>query len=394
MKKMRMLGMATVAVLALTALVGTATAAASIHTTLCSTALEPCPAEYQDPPQLVEAASTKVTLATNIANVICGESALKAETTATEGTPLPVDVLALSLGGCHLESGSSCESTEKHAPGTGSLAWTAKNFSGEMQTAGGESGWRNKVKCSSIVNCEFTGAITMKTARGSLTATNVPLTPAAGLFCPKTATLSGTFAVSTPKPFDVSYAESPYVTTFCKTSANAPFCLEQNQYPAGTAFSSEASDFEISASSYPINCGRATISGALAEPDSEGRLPIKSSLLALSNCRIGISSTTCEATVSNNGSQWNVSWLKLEEGREIGDALSVASLSIRFLCGSNLSAKYLWNEPETVIANGGPATLAAEASLQCLEGNICSPGARMSATFTITAPNPLYVTHS
>ena len=387
MRRVRIFGAVLVAVLALAAVAGSVSASAAVKTVLCSTAAEPCPAASQRAPQGFEATSTSVTIGTSgLGNVVCSQSTLKGETTATEGSPLPVKFSSLSLGGCKDESGPECEVSEVHAPGSGTLQWTSKSFNGELKA---ESGWKVKVICGGLVNCEFSGAVPMKASTNALTASGVPLTPGGGFFCPRSATLSGTYSVSKPKPFYVSYSAAGAIA-FCKTSANAPLCSAGDLYPVGTGFDAETGKVVIGNPVYPITCKSMTVGGSIGADDPEGNALLQTEE-HLNGCSV-TTSTTCEPKLSSIG--WKMSY---SEGEALGSSASPQTLS--FLCGSALNGSYRWITPLSRIASGSPATFHLRPSpvlLECIGGNMCNEGELIGmsvGSFTITSPNPLYVTH-
>ena len=103
MKQLKLLGLALVAGIALTASLGAGTAAA---TELCKSASTPCPAlEMIQPGHIYQSTSSSIQFKSSAGTVECSGSSLEGETTTTGGsgaTAVAAKTTALSFTGCHL----------------------------------------------------------------------------------------------------------------------------------------------------------------------------------------------------------------------------------------------------------------------------------------------------
>lgn len=362
MKTIKIAGLALTAALALMALAGAAPASATT-TTICATGSTPCPAGDEQPAGAFEATSGDATIETSSVDVACGESTLAGESTAAEGAPLAMKFSGLSMDGCHIAgSTTKCTVTELRAPSSGSLAWTGEG-TGDLEIAGGESGWEAKVKCGSFINCTMAGGISLEASGSGLQAVDSSLEKKSGLICPSTMSFAGAYSVDEPSPFYVSHTE------------------------AGTHFSAESSAVEVQTSVRSFTCN-GSIEGELGTSGSEAESTVTNATWNLSGCESGGSS--CTTNWSSGISQWNISWLEPQHGWEAdGVFAGEGDQSWSFNCPKTVYYDFVLRSPEAELISGSPAKLVFAQQAECVGGNGCSGPATFSAEFTVTDPQSL-----
>ena len=193
MKHVKMLGLAIVAALALTAVVGAGTASATV---ICST--NPCGTHYASG-TTISGSSNHAVLTTNIDTVTCTSSGFSGKTTTTGGANETVKgtISSLTFSGCTNKEGEKCNvssvntpyNAEVHASGKGNGTLTVFN--------GGAF-----VDCGSFINCTFTAATASLSVTGGTPATakaNGISLSSSGFLCPSTATWTATYTVTSPK---------------------------------------------------------------------------------------------------------------------------------------------------------------------------------------------------
>lgn len=202
MKYIKILGLAAVAAMAIMAFVGAASASA---TTLCASegggAVMNClggKVSYGDNVNdRVVGTSTNATLSTSLANVVCSHSETTLNPNSSTGAPITGTVEALSFTGCETEAlpHTPCTVNVVNVPYNASIEGTALTVT-DAAGAGAE------VVCGTVISCEFTTASAgLTVTNGSptvATASNIPLSHENGLICPKTATWSATYSVTSP----------------------------------------------------------------------------------------------------------------------------------------------------------------------------------------------------
>jgi hypothetical protein len=141
--------------MALIAFVGAGSASATV---LCKVSTSPCPeGEMYEPGTVIEGASTNATLTSNLATVVCENSATTAETetTGSSTTTVTGTIKALSFTGCH--SGlTPCTVEVNGLPFHAEVHW-ASGVNGTLTAnahAGGAFPGANVV-CAGLISCTF-----------------------------------------------------------------------------------------------------------------------------------------------------------------------------------------------------------------------------------------------
>jgi hypothetical protein len=212
MKYLKMLGLAAVAAMALTALVGVGSAAAA-GTTLCKTAETPCKAEnHYGIGTAISGESSNATLTSSLGNVVCSKSTVGGKTTTTGSNKTNVEGTIDSL------TFTSCTLTTPPFLGGGTHSCTVSSINtpykavvadlgatkGSMTVTGTPGA---KVDCgASVLRCQFTSSsVTLDVNSGNpatVVADKEPLirTVYEGGICPSESAWDATYTVTAPKP--------------------------------------------------------------------------------------------------------------------------------------------------------------------------------------------------
>jgi hypothetical protein len=201
MKYLKFLGLAFVAILAVTALAGTASASAKAI--LCSTNTNPCtgtkyPSGTKVTAQLVS--GTGATLTMGIYNIVCKKSMVSGVTTNAEAHG---EITGLTFSECSLGT-TPCSATAVNLPYTAEAVATAGG-NGDLtitsKVGGGNPG--ATIVCGTTINCTFiSSSITFGVTGGNpgiLAAKEAELSRSGGL-CPSTAKWDAEYEITAPKP--------------------------------------------------------------------------------------------------------------------------------------------------------------------------------------------------
>lgn len=201
MKQLKILGLAVVAIAAMTALLGAGSASATV---LCkvSPTKGVCPSTSRYAAGTTfDAKATGATLETNTENVTCKTSSTSIKNTAESGSPLPGEVTLLTFGECTSSSGAACTVTSVGTPWSANLAWTSLG-NGTLTVANGGA----RVSCGfGFLQCRF-GAKSLSLEvqggnPGKVIANKVPLEMTAEegfLKCPTEAKWTATYEATSP----------------------------------------------------------------------------------------------------------------------------------------------------------------------------------------------------
>ena len=383
-KSIKMFGLAVAMTAAAMALI--ASSALATPTALCKSAAElpSCGESNQYPSGTsIEASSTNAAIETSIGKVTCSESSLKGKITASSGEPLPVELSQWSLAGCiiHTIGSPKCTVTEVGEPSPGSIAWK-ESGNGTLalsKGAAGEPGWA--LSCAGFINCTVTGQPSLDIAGGSITASNETLQSQTGpgKQCPKTASISGTYSVSSPSP--VYVAKASFKTHLCSTKTSPCTGVE---YPAGTAVTASSTNLIIRNNAADLSCN-SSLSGEVSDASAGS---VKITGWSLTGCTSTIGScTTSSMNLPYSGSVF--------VGGGGNGTLAIGSgglgspewhLSCAFFPCSGISIP----SPVATLEGGNPAKLIfREVRVEPVGSCLITTG-RLSATYNVTAPSPVF----
>src|ERR1044072_765057 len=392
MKIARIIGLAAIAAMALMASAGVGTALA-IDTTLCKTSTDsPYCKEGDSYPAgttLQAATPGKFKIVNEVINVRC-KSTLEGKTSAKAGTPLALGISAWTLSECTF----GCKVSFVTLPTSGSLSWS-NGTEGTLALRVGASQPQLNVNCFGIMNCTWNFPdMTFKGGNpGQLVVPETKLVLVKGdENCPKEAKFessTSTFTVNSPNPAYVGQVIAEEAETrFCK--AQEKTCSGANTYPFGTAFNAEAPALKIENPIWNVNCGKTTMSAKTGAVGANP-LPLGPIVFSTTKCTGAWGVSGCSLTATNSPTGW-------VEAEGLGSFFGKFwfELYVDLQCAPGVH--FLYYFPPLTTLTGGDAKvppafgyLYNELSLvKNYEG--CTGQDKLSASFTVTTPQPLFVT--
>lgn len=399
MRTAKLIGLAAVAALALMAWAGAGSASAA-QTTLCKTStISPyCEGSNRYPAgTAIEASTSSFIVETKTPNlkITCSSSTLSGKTNAESGEPLGVNVSAWSMSGC---KPVGCTASVTALPYNGSLAWSSGQNGTLTMGSGGKGEPRLFLDCglSEVISCEYKipTAIVVGGSSGQVTLPETKLTVAGGPICAKEATLKPvTYTVSSPKP--VYVAKPPLEeahTRLCK-AAESP-CSGANTYPFGTTIEAESTNLVIKTNSplSTFSCAKATVSVKTLAVGA-AKLPLGPPEFTLTECSAPLLGGSCSSVTSTPS-----------EGGFIGsEGIYSGYMNLpatwKFTCGAS-KKECAYSLREGVISQFyGSEVLDKERAafkyeeIEIYEESpICPLSNKLSATFFVNSPKPLFAT--
>ena len=412
MKHIKLVGLALVVAMALTALLGAGSASAA-GTVLCDTnaAVPHCPPGQSSQLDLVEASSTEASILVNGSKMKCTTSSLVAATAAQDGQPLDFALNAWSLSNCKLGGIFTCTATTVNVPGgyagEGTLSWT-ENANGVLSITdggGGNPGWH--VVCPAgekkALDCTYTFEPSMDISGGSpagIVASTEPMSQSGSTCVGVNPTFSATYTVTAPAPAYVTQAfGQPKMVKTALCSANESPCPEENIRSKGTKLEAQSSDLTIdfdyagAGVTPPITCKTSKFTGELSASTGEP-LPIKVNSWMFEGCHTsGIKQWGC--TLEGTGFPYEGALTAFPGS---GNAfLGLDGPAWRTECNSALyfpvSCNYRVAEEMSAFFDGGAPTSITieEVPVEEVSGTSClGDNYSLSGTFTLTSPSPAY----
>jgi len=391
----RLVALSAAVVLVAMASLGAGSALAA-KTTLCKTStISPYCEEGSSYPanttiEATSASKFKITTSFGV-TALCLAPSLKIKTGAESGEPLSASVTTWTVGKCD----ESCKAEFKNLPYAGSLSRTTGS-NGTLTSANGGGGEpRLFLQCGELLSCEY-AAPNVNVVGGSSPQLTIPetvLTKKGGSNCPTTATFKPfTYTVSSPTPLYVAEPILPH-TRLCKAYESP--CSLANSYPAGTMLEAESANVKISIvnfSDWEITCKNASLKAKTLALGAEP-MPLEVTESTLTGCTANFAGSCEEAKVitPNPGLRiqglFTESYLRGYEG-----------FAWKFKCGTptfTYSCALSFVSTLAYFDNSqSPLTFAYKnAQLSQEPGSGCSSYAhQLTATFKVTAPQPLYIT--
>jgi hypothetical protein len=208
MKYVKMLGLAVMAAMALSAVAGASTASA---TELCSINAAGCSGGTMYPVGTeikAELNGVAAELTTPITTVKCKKSTTAGKTTTTGSATETVlgQITSLKFEECTDTAGDTCTATAVHLPYKGEIHATEKGNGTLTVTSGGTGEPGATVVCAEVINCTFTTATASLSVTGGnpalALASKIPLNLAGGI-CPLEAHWDSQYKVTAPNPLFV-----------------------------------------------------------------------------------------------------------------------------------------------------------------------------------------------
>jgi hypothetical protein len=324
--------------------------------------------------------STTLSLKTTGGETInsCTGSSLTGKVTAAGGPSerAAIDVSSASFSGCTntlSAEGLSWHSEIVRPEGSGNGTETFSNLSLKTVYAG--------VSCVYGGSAAFsvTGAAEaeLATKEASLAKTS------GGFFCPSTAKLTATYTLKAPAPLYLT-AYPLGATVLCKTANEV--CAEANRYGTGTKLSASLKK----ATSFTLKSTGGEVLNSCTGSSLEGKVTGAGGSNEVASADISAASFSgCSSTVSGEGFNWHseIAWKSSTNGTQTFSNLALSAGMLGVTC--NYGGKVAFS-----LNGGSEAELAAkEASLAKTGGSliICPGTVKLTATYLLTAPAPLYV---
>jgi len=395
-KTMKLIGLAALALMAF----GGAGSASASPTTLCKTATDSpnCATndQYSANTSLTASGEFGVEFPGMPWSLKCTQSTLNAETTGQTGEPLPVKLSQWTFSGCTTPNGKACTGATTNLPyAGGSLAWTTGSNGTLKFGSGGTGEPRWTFECPSVgLKCSFAipGITFNGGSPGQLSLPNVTLDHKGQLECfglYEAKLIANSFTISSPSSAYVAKPETAKPGTgLCK--ANESPCAAANLYRAGTVITAEATNFKITGAGAEYTCGKATlVTETTARSDNP--LPLTVTGSVLSSCKYGAGSCNTYTEELSSGS---IAFAFLNEGSW------KSGVTWKFECaGGTFTCAYMLT-PETGGAilegteNRGPypaRVIYNEVALSNSPKTKCGFTTRLTATFNVSSPKPIYV---
>ncbi len=210
MRKIGFLGL----LLAVASIMAVAASSASADVVLCETSTNPCPEGKRYPPTAIKAklqTGTTTSFVSGFISVNCTGSSLENVTTKQSGVTIPGQFNFTSFTGCASSGGNACRMNNYY-----SSYWAPPSYingTGQIVAPEGKNGvWLNcGPENEPSYWCFYTAKppMTMQIAGGSpatITASKISLErkdELSYILCSKTATLSGSYTVTSPNPLYV-----------------------------------------------------------------------------------------------------------------------------------------------------------------------------------------------
>jgi hypothetical protein len=159
------------------------------------------------------------------------------------------------------------------------------------------------------------------------------------------------------------------------------FCPESNTYASGTAIKAASSSVKIATNLGNVECSESSLEGK-----TTGASAAELTAWTLGKCVLGKGSCTATTELlpysgSFVGENGNGSLTISGNGGEAGWKVT---------CGGLINCKLRFN-PALAATGGNPAQLAASEKTMTRTGGICPSYAKFTATYTVTAPQPVYL---
>jgi hypothetical protein len=182
-------------------------------------------------------------------------------------------------------------------------------------------------------------------------------------------------------------------TTLCKTSAGAGKC--GSVYGVGTKISASSTEATLVTSLGTVVCKKSTVSGKTTSAGGAG-LPVNGSVEALtfSECKLG--STSCTVSAVHLNYTASVAWTSGDNGTFTVGKGTGGAPGAHVVCGAFIDCTFTGEGIQLDVDGGSPALVLAKAEPLAREsgGFLCPSSSTWTATYTVTAPNPLFVAAS
>jgi len=383
--------------------------AAALPTALCKASEEVCHEGHTYPAGTeLEATSTDFKIETEIGTYSCSEAVARFTTTDSAGEPLVADVNDFYLTGCKAPLYKDCKVTT--------------TAFGELNVAdpyGGDSALGEFTDVSWNWYCSnppyfpesnlglWDGSGLQAEMEGGSPASfhfekhPIHCFEGKGTLCPGSGWLTAHFTIKTPQPLHFAEGgeglkeEGGEETSLCET--NETYCAEENRYPSDTAVkASLAKPLAINNSLAAIKCSSMSLE---AKTTAKLEAPLPASIVSwggfggcgtnktMDNCTLTVTEAAAGASLQTTGSGQGTLTLGSKT------PLKFHAVCTKVLGFIKVDCEFVL-ESHATLAGGSPASIAANDPLKMIEGGgFCPEKPSFEATYTVNAPNPVYVSN-
>jgi hypothetical protein len=196
----------------------------------------------------------------------------------------------------------------------------------------------------------------------------------------------------------VGVASASASTTLCKTNATSPVCATADQYPSGTVIKgalATGTKAVFTGNLGTLTCTTGLFEGKTKAQSSAGSLPAEISRFALGGCSETWGGPCSSWTSTGFPIGLNVAWTEGNNGSvalsspwRMGISCSTTGTPV----GAGATYEFAAGSSFTLVG-GNPASLQMKGVQLNRVGGTGDNTLSLSATWTISSPNPLYVNH-
>jgi hypothetical protein len=183
-------------------------------------------------------------------------------------------------------------------------------------------------------------------------------------------------------------------TRLCKTAAGAGTC--GSIYGAGTKISASSTEATLVTSLGTVVCKKSTVGGKTTTAGGGAGVPVAGTVesLTFSECKLG--STSCTATAVHLNYTATVAWTSGNNGTFTVGKGTGGAPGAHVVCGSFIDCTFTGEGIQLDVDGGEPALVLAKEEVLAKEagGFFCPSSSTWTATYTVTAPNPLFISNS
>jgi hypothetical protein len=181
-------------------------------------------------------------------------------------------------------------------------------------------------------------------------------------------------------------------TTLCNTAAGAGKCA--SPYPTGTKISASSSEAILKTNLGTVICKKATTTGKTTNAGGAGAVTGTVEGLTFTECKLG--STNCTVTSVHLNYTASVAWTSGNNGTFTVGKGTGGAPGAHVVCGALIDCTFTGEGIQLDVDGGAPALVLAKEEVLAKEsgGFFCPSTSTWTATYTVSAPNPLFIAAS
>jgi hypothetical protein len=184
-------------------------------------------------------------------------------------------------------------------------------------------------------------------------------------------------------------------TRLCKTSAGSGTCA--STYASGTSISASSSEWILKTSLGSVKCKKATLNAKTTSAGGGAGVAVAATIegQTFTECKLG--STNCTVTAVHLNYTAAFAWTSGNNGSFIVGTGTGGEPGVYVVCGSIIDCTFVNEAVQLDLDGGAPALVLGKEEILDLQagGFFCPPStAAWTATFTVAAPNPLFISNS